>query len=112
MRPDLPDTIKPLIQKFYDQMMEINKRIFDLYLPDQQFLVKKALEDARQERYQNALKSIEAQNAMNQFSLGTFKCQYKYKKHKLDYSKSGISDCTENGFLIKHDGVTMLITSA
>jgi hypothetical protein len=47
MKPDLPDTIKPLIEKFYDQMKEINKRMFELYLPDQQLLVKKALEESR-----------------------------------------------------------------
>jgi hypothetical protein len=51
------------MSKFYKQMKEINKRIFDLYLPDQQFLVKKALEEARQERYSNA---------MNHFCLGKF----------------------------------------
>jgi hypothetical protein len=78
------------MNEFYDQMKKINKRMFDLYLPHSKFLVNKALGES--------LRNI---NVSNQMRVGKFK----YKKGKLDFIGE-----TDNGFLIKHEGVTMLLT--
>jgi hypothetical protein len=89
---DMTPIIEPLIGKFLDQMKKINKRMFDLYLPDSKFLVNKAL-----------CESLRNQNVMNQTSIGKFK----YYKHVLDFTGD-----TYDGLLIKHEGVTMLFTYA